>query len=663
MTNHSRLRLSLIALAMGAGLLAQPLLAATAPVTSFVKQEGGQFTLDGKPFRFGGTNNYYMHYKSNAAIDDVLNDAADMGLKVIRIWGFMDGLDKSGYSIQPEMGKFMPSSLAKNALERLDYTISQAKKKGIRVVLVLTNNWPDFGGMPQYVKWVGGTQHDEFYTNPRLRQAYKEYVKFLLTHKNQYTGIPYNEEPAIMTLQLTNEARAQSDKSGDLLVQWAKEMSDYVRSLAPKQLISLGTEGFFCRPGNADWTYNCNEGVDFDRIIRLPNINYEVMHMYTDQWGKQDAEQWGTQWILDHIAAAKAANKPTVLEEYGISTTVPFNRDLIYERWNRVAYENGAAGSMFWILSGDDPESPDGIYPDYDGYRIMNDGSRTTQILKDYAKKFNGEPVTMTDKAFFAKPLNHGKVMEPEFEASVYPMLYGSHAKSVILTVAGQQYPMTDTDGDGYYTAPLKSADLGYGETEFKVEVVTETGKTVSETIRSQVEKPVMGFEPVTVFDFAKGLQGWEKEGTWQANWGNPALEVSSALGKPMLQANVEWSGKNDWEEVKMRNLRIPHFKEVSRLSFDTLIPAEGLFSGELRPYAALGDGWVRLGVDKSNQPLSALDRVEIGGKMFIKHHVEIDMGDVGKRMPDVFICLVGNKVAYEGPVYLDNLTFWKAKR
>ena len=138
---------------------------------------------------------------------------------------------------------------------------------------------------------------------------------------------------------------------------------------------------------------------------------------------------------------------------------------------------------------------------------------------------------------------------------------------------------------------------------------------------------------------------------------------ATKELGKPMLKANVIWSGKNDWEEVKLRNMRVLNFRKSVRMSFDTLIPAEGIFTGELRPYAALGDGWVKLDTDKNNKAVGDLERVNIGGKMFIKHHVEINMGDVAGRGPDVFICLVGNKLKYDGPIYIDNLTFYAAKR
>jgi mannan endo-1,4-beta-mannosidase len=40
----------------------------------FVTRAGAAFDLGGQPFRFGGTNNYYLHYKSQAMVDDVFSD-------------------------------------------------------------------------------------------------------------------------------------------------------------------------------------------------------------------------------------------------------------------------------------------------------------------------------------------------------------------------------------------------------------------------------------------------------------------------------------------------------------------------------------------------------------------------------------------------------------
>ncbi len=57
----------------------------------FVTVQKDKFMLDGKEFRFVGTNNYYMHYSPDKMITDVLDDAQEMGVTVLRVWGFHFG--------------------------------------------------------------------------------------------------------------------------------------------------------------------------------------------------------------------------------------------------------------------------------------------------------------------------------------------------------------------------------------------------------------------------------------------------------------------------------------------------------------------------------------------------------------------------------------------
>jgi hypothetical protein len=67
---------------------------AAAPAThpfanaGFVTRAGSTLKLNGKPFRFGGTNNYYLFYKSPAMVDDVFADARTAGFDVPRTWAF-----------------------------------------------------------------------------------------------------------------------------------------------------------------------------------------------------------------------------------------------------------------------------------------------------------------------------------------------------------------------------------------------------------------------------------------------------------------------------------------------------------------------------------------------------------------------------------------------
>ena len=60
------------------------------PVSGFVGVSGTHFVLNGCPFYFAGTNNYYLTYKSDFMISDVLDATVAMGYSVIRIWGFLD---------------------------------------------------------------------------------------------------------------------------------------------------------------------------------------------------------------------------------------------------------------------------------------------------------------------------------------------------------------------------------------------------------------------------------------------------------------------------------------------------------------------------------------------------------------------------------------------
>src|SRR5688500_12289651 len=57
-------------------ILCQPFATAgvsAAPGSDFVKQAGPELRLHGKPFRFAGSNNYYLMYKSPFMVDEVLN--------------------------------------------------------------------------------------------------------------------------------------------------------------------------------------------------------------------------------------------------------------------------------------------------------------------------------------------------------------------------------------------------------------------------------------------------------------------------------------------------------------------------------------------------------------------------------------------------------------
>jgi mannan endo-1,4-beta-mannosidase len=361
----------------------------------FVETRRGQFRLGGSAFRFAGTNTYYLHQQSHYMIDAALDDAAAMSLRVVRAWAFADG-DAQTTPLQPE-----PYVYPEANYDSLDYAVWKAGQLGLKLVLTLVNNWPDYGGMQQYVKWFldldddsygDAVNHDRFYSDHAIRRCYRAYARHVITRRNRYTGLRYNEDPTIMTFELANEPRNRSDKSGATVLAWAREMSAYLKHLAPRQLVAVGDEGFYGDPDNSDYPYSNYEGNHWKQLVALPDVDYGTVHVYPQNWGDTsgaDPIGWGSTWIAKHLADGTQLGKPVVVEEYGLQIDagkhVPdaATRDAGYTAWTAEVEKNGA-GDQFWLLTS---RVDDGsFYLDYDGYRIMwrNDDdnpSRTTAIL------------------------------------------------------------------------------------------------------------------------------------------------------------------------------------------------------------------------------------------------------------------------------------------
>jgi hypothetical protein len=152
---------------------------------SFVQTRGTRFALNGQSMYVNGANIYWlMVFGANPytryAVTDVLQQAAGVGLNVVRTWAFNDGNDYNALQTSP--GVFN-----ENVFQGLDFAISEAKRLGIRLILSLVNNNPSFGGKQQYVQWAQQYQpganlpnEDAFYTDPTIISWYKNMVKVLL---------------------------------------------------------------------------------------------------------------------------------------------------------------------------------------------------------------------------------------------------------------------------------------------------------------------------------------------------------------------------------------------------------------------------------------------------------------------------------------------------
>lgn len=377
------------------------------------------FELDGQPFCFAGSNNYYPIFKPRPVVDDLFDAAKTLNFRVMRVWGMLDRGSLDG-TVKNTDGEGHKQDVyfqywdtenrrpayndGENGLERLDYVLSKAEKVGVKVIVVLVNNWKDFGGMDQYLVWFGREHHDEFYTAPDVRQAYKNWAEHLVMRKNTITGRLYRDDPTIFSWELANEPRCigggpfgfdrKQGWTSSTITEWAREMSGYIKSIDPNHMVSVGDEGFL-DGGGTHWAYKANDGVDHEALTGLPGIDFGTFHLYPEDWGA--TLDFGTQWIVDHLRVARELGKPTVLEEYGVKVGRTEGnlgqinkgweeRAEYYQLWNRTMLERGGNGTLAWMLAGIDEDKP--RYPDYDHF-VFYDDDATGKLIGGYAERFN----------------------------------------------------------------------------------------------------------------------------------------------------------------------------------------------------------------------------------------------------------------------------------
>ncbi len=675
---------------------------AKAEASGFVTVKKGQFMLNGKEFRFAGTNNYYMHYSSDKMQTDVLDAAVGMDFKVLRIWGFFNGLtsinrDHNVYGMTEPAMDGAPGSYGipenkksvkgvKDAFERLDFTVAEAGKRNIKLVVALNNYWADFGGLQQastWQKWFGLKKPTDFYSDPRAKEAYKSYINFMLTRVNSYTGIPYSKDPTIMTWQLMNEPRNPDDKTGKVVTAWADEMSAYIKKLAPMQLCSVGDEGGFNRAGAAGFMnegshmYIGTEGTDFDALLKLKNIDYGTYHMYPEGWGivNEAVEGWGVQYIKDHIAAGRTIGKPVVLEEYGTVGTGMQNRLAVYDTWNKTVFDNGGAGTMVWILTasndrelGDTPPG-DGIYDDYDGYRVMNDSSPVSNMLRMYAKKMAGEQVVETPRAYLLSPSKaQGAKGFYRIRAQVIPV--DKTVKEGRLFVDGNEANLLQYNKEqdvyrfNFDTIPIKDGS----NVRIKAVFTFTDGTSVETEENSLTIANVVTYSVYKKFDFAEDVHGAESLGAYQAT----LVEIKhTKLNGGMIEVVSEFPGTNEWEEMKVKFQDLKEIAQGAKIQFtvylekNKAIPSATKSKPELnlpgiQSYIAFEPGWVKTGLAMNNKLLKDLEVVKLDdGKEYYKQTTALEFFQ-NPAYIGICICPTLGFVQYSGSVYIDDLIVYK---
>ena len=375
---------------MGIILLAFASCKSSAPLKNkFIKVENGHFLRDGKPYYYIGTNYWYgaiLGSKGKAGNRQRLIEELDLmkanGIDNLRVLAGAEGPDGEPRRVSPAL-QVSPGVYNEELLEGLDFLLAEMAKRKMVAVLFLNNAWEWSGGFSQYLAWSGkgpipypetnGHTWNEFMTFSgtfhqcsECKELFRNHIKYMLGRTNQITGIPYSEDPTIMTWELANEPRAFSNANKVPFLNWVNETSAYIKSLDANHLVTTGTEG----------RWGCENDIDlFEKIHSSKNIDYLTMHIWPFNWswlkpqdmaGTMDkAIAYTGKYMDEHLKVARKLNKPLVFEEFGLPRDgfvfTPGSPVTIRDRYYDFSFGrvlesaqkmDMMAGANFWAFSG-----------------------------------------------------------------------------------------------------------------------------------------------------------------------------------------------------------------------------------------------------------------------------------------------------------------------
>ena len=337
-----------------------------------------------KPYRYVGSNNYYIRYiEDPAAVRQVLDAAHDMGLGVLRCQANGDRFEPMQAGLFEPMRHLVaggPTGFQEDAFKRYDSLMADAAKRGIRVIIYVTDNWEYLGGMKTWVRWRGLQDKNKFFSDPQVKADYKGLLKHWAERRNTVTGLLYKDDPAVFSWELANEPRDEADTSSQELAAWAQEMASYWKGLDPKHMVSVGLEGARAHGGTH------YSGSDFEVVQAVPAIDFACFHLYPVKDNLRYSLRAAKGAIRDYVRTAHAKlHKPVVMEEFGVEKK--YDGELNRYEWlsgmMEAFVDAGGDGLNNWMLIHDG-------YNGGDGHEIAPSDTEYMNLFKRLSVKVRG---------------------------------------------------------------------------------------------------------------------------------------------------------------------------------------------------------------------------------------------------------------------------------
>jgi mannan endo-1,4-beta-mannosidase len=296
---------------------------------TFVTAHDGRLWLGAEEFRFVSFNVPNLHYVEDDLrfaralpfrfpdeyeITDALESIAQIGGRVVRIYAL--AVRKESDPVEMPRHVVGPGRFDEAAFRALDTVLEVARRKGVRVVIPLVDNWSWWGGVGEYAAFRG-KRSEAFWSDPQVIADFESTVRFVVTRVNTRTGVAYRDDPAILAWETGNELHAPPE--------WTRRIAAAIKRLDPNHLVIDGRQA---------------EVLERESIAD-PHVDLLQTHHYEKSAGE----------MIAHVrASAEMARggKPYHVGELGFLDTAGMTAVL------DAVIAEGLAGALVWSLRGHD---------------------------------------------------------------------------------------------------------------------------------------------------------------------------------------------------------------------------------------------------------------------------------------------------------------------
>jgi len=305
-------------------------------------------------------------------------------INAIRYWAFNDYPDPGdGIRLHTTDGRLWKNSqhLDQQAFAVLASITEVLGDLGFSLIPVLSNYWPSFGGILQYLVWTGEVSRQEyievlcrgreaelyldytlrFFLSPQVESLYREHINQILPLFSNNRSVRIielmNEPRGKNPYSLANKPLPNGRMSSDIVATWLNRQAIWLQKNPNLKnrcpLISSGEEGWLEKPlqgislkslARGGQYY---EGIDLAKNIsrQTGGINIASIHMYTHMATKLKAINSCGDQFIDQRGWAHLSNNA---EKTGSFNDVDLADDWILSRAHVLQNEPWYIGEMAW---------------------------------------------------------------------------------------------------------------------------------------------------------------------------------------------------------------------------------------------------------------------------------------------------------------------------